>query len=457
MYKKLKKIQRENILNDNLVVVIILLSLPLVFNSLISSIYNIVDAIFVSNIGSIEVASIVFVGSIDNFFKGIPMGIAAGATTLVARHIGSGEYHSAKKYAGNAITITVILALILSFISIFYSKNILILFDATENILNTSNLYFKINMLISVILFFNLIYLGIKSAEGNTKKAMQINCIPIVIKIILNYTFIFIFKGGLLSLSLSTFLAGLIVTIYGVYDLFFSSSSFKLTINELQLDNKILKLLLLISTPIILERMSISFGFTAINSQVLLYGEDVLAAYGITNRINSVSFAAVTAVGTGMSIVISQNLSYGNVDRCREAIRKTFIINIIFSTSLFFISFIFRDYLAGMFTYGKNSNTFEHTINALSTYAVSVIPWAIFQVVMGMFKGTGETKFNLYISLGRIYLLRLPLVWIFVNYFAYLSEYSVWYSVLFSNIITAVISVILYKKKNKRLILYTLE
>lgn len=455
--KNFKKLDRENILNDNIVGLIIMLSLPIVFNSLITAIYNLIDAIFVSRIGAIEVASIVFVGTIDNLFKGIPMGIAAGVTTLVARYIGSGEYETAKKHAGNAITITLIFAMTLSILSVFYSKNILILFDATENIINASNMYFKVNMFISVILFFNLVYLAIKNAQGDTKKAMQINAISIVVKIFLNYIFIFLFKGGILSLCVSTFIAGLIVAIYGIYDLFFSAGTFKLSTKELKLDKKIIKLLLLVSVPIILESMSVSYGFTAINSQVLSFGEDVLAGYGITNRINSVSFGAVTAVGTGLSIVVSQNLSYGNVDRCKDAINKTFIINVVFATILFSLSYIFRDFLAGLFTYGENSTTYEHTINALSTYAISVIPWAIFQVVMGVFKGTGQTKYNLYISLARIYLLRLPLVWIFVNYLTFLAEYSVWYSVLVSNIITAVISLIIYKRSKNKLIMYTVD
>ncbi len=163
--KIIKKLERENILNDNIISLIIMISLPLVFNSLITAVYNLIDAIFVSKIGGNEVSSIVFVGSIDNLFKGIPMGIAAGTTTLVARYIGSGEYSRAKKYAGVAITVTIIMSLMLGMMCLFYSKDILILFDATENIVTTSNLYFKTNMLMSIFLFFNLVYLAIKSAN----------------------------------------------------------------------------------------------------------------------------------------------------------------------------------------------------------------------------------------------------------------------------------------------------
>lgn len=452
-----KKLERENILNDNITKVIIMLSLPIVFNTLITAIYNLIDAIFVSNIGEIEVTSIVFVGSIDNLFKGIPVGISAGATTLVARYIGSSEYEKAKKYAGNSISITIIIAMFLSFVSLFYSKNILHMFDATENIITASNMYFKINMFLSVILFFNLIYLAIKSAEGDTKKAMQVNFISIAIKIVLNFILIYIFNGGLISLCVSTFISGLVVTIYGVYDLFVKENSMKLTLKELKFDYKVLKFLFFVSIPVVIERMSVSFGFTAINSQVLSFGEDVLAAYGITNRIDSLSFGTVTAVGTGLSIVISQNLSFGNLERCKEAIKKTFVINIVFSTVLFLIVFSLRSFFAGLFTFGEESSTYQHTINALSIIGISVIPWSIFQVVIGLFTGMGKTKYNLYVSLARIYLFRLPLVWFFVNYLSSLGAYSIWYSVLISNVITALLSLVLYFKQGKNLSLYTIK
>ncbi len=453
----LKKLDRENILNDDIVKVIILLSLPIIFNTLISSIYNLIDAIFVSHIGEIEVASIVFIGSIDNLFKGIVLGVSAGVTTLVARYIGSNDYDLAKKYAGNAICFVLIVSILLSLASFFYSEDILYFFDATPNIVEASNVYFKINISLYIVLFFNLVYIAVKNAEGNTKVAMQINSISILIKIVLNYVLIYIFDGGLLSLSLSTLISGLIVMFYGIYDLFIKDGDIKLNTSHLKFDRDVLKFLLIVSIPIMVERMSVSYGFTAINKQVLIFGEDVLTAYGITNRINSLAFGTVTSVGTGLSIVISQNLSNNNIDRCREAIRKTFFINILFSIVLFTLVFAFRDFFAGLFNYGESSTAHEHTLNAISVISVSVIAWSVFQVALGVFTGIGRTKYNLYISLIRIYLFRLPFVWFFVTFLPNMGAYSVWYSVLLSNIATAIATLFIYFKNTKKLTLYTID
>ncbi len=451
------KLKRENILNDNLIKVLVYLAIPIIINAFITSVYNLIDAVFVSHIGEIEVTSIVFVGSIANLLKGIPVGVAAGATTLVARHIGNGEYNIARKYAGNAIFFTTLVSIAFAICGLFYSDNILYMFDATDNIVNASSMYFKINLFLSPVMFFNIVYLAIKNAEGDTRKAMNVNFISILIKIVMNYVLIYLLDGEMVSLAISTIFAVSVIGVYGIYDLFIKDGLMKLSVKDLFIENKILKLLLIISVPIAIERMSVSYGFTAINEQVLYFGEDVLAAYGITNRINSFAFGAVAGVGTGLSIIISQNLSVGNIERCKEAIKKGFVVNIIFSIILFVLIFQYKYLFVDLFTFDESAGAYLHTINAVNVITISVIPWSIFQIIIGIFRGTGYTKYGLYISLIRIYLFRLPFVWLFVRFLPQLQEYGVWYSVLLSNIATALISIVIYYFKKDKFKMYTLE
>ncbi len=444
----------ERILNGNLFKVIIYLSLPIMLNTFVVAIYNLIDAIFVSNIGESEVSSIIFVGTLTNLIYAIPQGISVATTTLVARYIGTSDIETAKKYAGNSLSITLIISFIIAILGAIFSKEILIIASATETIINISNMYFKYTLLISPLLFFNLVYFAIKNAKGDTKISMQINIVLIVIKVIINYILIMQLNKGMLSLVFSTFIANFLVSLYAIYDLFYKEKMLKLDVSFLKTTKTVAKIILLVGIPVVLERMSVSFGFASINKQVLYFGEGVLTGYGVANRINSLIFGTVTSVGTALSIIISQNLSNNNIDRCKEAIKISFKINIIFSFLLFCLVYYFRFYLVDLFGFNSQSDAYLHTLSAMQIYTISVVPWAIFQIVMGIFKGTGYTKYTLYISLIRIYLLRLPLAWAFVTFLPNLNEYGIWYSVLASNTLTAVVALAIYYFKNDALKMY---
>ena len=76
---------------------------------------------------------------------------------------------------------------------------------------------------------------------------------------------------------------------------------------------------------------------------------------------------------------------------------------------------------------------------------VSVIPWVIFQTLSGIFQGTGYTVFNMYCHIGRIWFFRVPFIYLFEKVLE-LREYSIWYSMLFSNLCALLFSIFLYKK-----------
>jgi Na+-driven multidrug efflux pump len=257
---------------------------------------------------------------------------------------------------------------------------------------------------------------------------------------------------GIISLAISTFIGSIFVSIYAIYDLFIKNTMMKLSYNKFKFDKKILSLLFIMGIPIILEKSSISFSFIIVNKYILNYGETVLAAYGITNKINSLIFSTVTGFGTGLATIVSQNLGADQAERAREGIKKAFIIAITTSAVIISIILLSKYSIAGLFA-KDDKELLRHTVNAMSVYSISIIPWAVFQVVIGVFEGTGNTKMNLLISIARVYLFRLPLVIILSN-FAMLQEYSIWYAMLLSNIFTGIFALILYLRNYKRLVLY---
>jgi len=444
--------RRELILKGSLWKAILLLAVPVAMNDMIRAAYNLVDTFFVANIGSMEVAAITFVGPINMFVRAVSMGLGVGGTSLIAREIGRGHYKKAKGIAVELLVIAIFLGLLVSGFAFSFSKEILLGASATEEILSVAVMYFKLTALSTVFVFINSAYIAIKRAEGDTLKTMRINMVGMGIKVVISYIMIFRFDMGIRGLAISTIIGTAFVSIYGLYDLFIRKSMLQLTIKGFRFTKHVLSALLLISIPIIIERTSVSFSFILMNKYVIAYGEEVLAGYGITNRVNSMFFATVTGFATGLSPIVSQNLGANDPKRARKAINITYLIAIMVSVVVIIIFLPLRVSIAEVFT-KDNATVLYHTVNAMTVYSISVIPWAVFQVTNGVFQGTGNTKYNLIVSLSRIYLFRIPLVIVFST-MTTMGEYSVWFSMLLSNTLTGFLAWILYRLRFRELKLY---
>lgn len=423
-----------------------LLAVPVVINNFVRSAYNLIDALYVSSIGSTEIAAITFVSPINTLVLALGDGLAIAGTTLIARKIGKAEYNEGKDICTQLFVISIILGVIIACTGFIFSKQLLVFLAATPSLIITANIYFKITVLSAPFSFMNASFLAIKRAQGDTLKAMNVNFVSMLFKAFITYIMIFHMNMGVESLALSTIFSNILVSIYGYYDLFIRDNIMKLSYKGFEMNWEIIFALFIVGLPIVLEKSSVSTGFIMINKQVLSYGEEVLAGYGITNRINSLVFASVTGFGTALATIISQNLGADQSKRAVEAVKKTGYIAL--NTSIVVISFLlyFKVPIARIFSKGDDLILY-HTVNAISVYSISLIPWGIFQVVIGVFQGSGYTKYNLIISLTRLYAFRLPLVIVLSKYFN-IGEYSIWYAMLWSNILTALFSMILYCRIN---------
>lgn len=434
--------RRQRILHGNLLSTIIALTLPVAINNLIVALYNTIDAFFISSKGSISLSSITFIDPIISFFYAVSLGITVAATTIIARKIGEGNFVVAKKNIVQTMLLVVLVGVIIAFFGFLFAEDILRILGATDKIIDVAITYFKIQMIIVPLKFIGDVYLGIKRAEGNNTKAMYVSIISIGLKVILTYIFIYKYNYGVSALAYSTLLSFLFIVIIAVIELFIIKSDFKINFKDLKIDFKVLSPLMLVSLPLIIEKTSLSFSHIIVGIFTVQYSETVLAAYGLTNKFNTILFSTATGFGVALVAIISQNLGNGNVIRAKKAFKTTMGISLLISISLLIVLFSFQKQLVLLFT-KDDIEFYKHTINAMNVYTVSVIPWTIFQVIIGVFQGSGHNIYPLLISIFRLYIFRVPVIYYLSN-FTSLQEYSIWYGMLFANIFTAILAIVLY-------------
>lgn len=443
------KMKEVDILNGNLNQVIWIIIIPIIVTNLIEGLYGIIDSLFVANVGSMAVASVSFVGPIQDTLNAIGTGLTLAGASLIAKLIGRGDGDDARKMTGQLIVIGVSIGTFVSCFTFFMSDFILLRSGITEQLLGDATTYLKITSWGTMLNFIIIIYLAIERANGNTKKASTINLWSLILKIVFSYLLTIVFKWGIVGIGLATLLARGICAVICITALLSKKTDRPITFQHLVLNVKLSKLLLITAIPLIIEKSLISFGFVIINKYVLMFGEPVLAAYGITNKINSVFFKAVSAFGLGLSVIIAQNIGAGNVERAEETIKKVMIYAFLLGVACVLVIVPFRGQIAKMFV-DVSDPTYIHIINSMGVYTAAVMPWAITETVMGIFQGTGYTIYNLIVSVVRIYVLRVPVVIMFCQPFWNLDEYGIWIAMLISNILSAMFSFGLYMATKKK-------
>ncbi len=446
--KKEKKDNREFILEGNLTSVLFKISIPLMINSFIFSAYSFIDGILVAQIGKLELAAVTMIGPFFNVILAISMGLTVGGTTIIGQSVGRGKKEEVINNVVHLLIMTTLIGIIFAFFLIAFSESILRASSATDGIIAVGNTYFKILLLSVPFAFINGSYIAYKSGTGATSTVLKVNLISVMIKLSFSYCFLVIFHKGIDFLAYATFLGQIVITILAFVEIHMNRKKISQVIKMSHLKKEILGKICKVSIPIIIEKSSMSYSFVLINAFVIRYGETVLAAYGSTNRINSLFFTGLSGLGSGLATIVSQNIGNNNKERAYKSFKRAMILSLMISTIFAALILIFRSSFANLFA-RADKELFDHIIDAISVYSVSVIPWGVFQIVIGYFTGTGKTHMNLIITFARLYAFRVPCILIFTQ-FAFMQAYSVWVAMLLSNILTAIFSVILFYIMKKR-------
>ncbi|UJF15709.1 MATE family efflux transporter [Jeotgalibaca sp. MA1X17-3] len=437
----------KEILEGNINKTIIKIASPVAVNNLFFGLYGLVDILFVSQIGALELATIVFIQPIESLFVAIGDGLAIGSTSMIGKEIGAGR--SGKHIMHQLLILAFLIGSISALLVFLFTRPILLLFSIDPSLLEMATTYFRILSFNILLLFMNRAYYGIKRAQGETMGITVVNTTSIIVKLVFLVVTIFVFDLKFAGVLLSTFMGNAVITGFALYDLFINKRIVSKK-DPILIRWDEIKQILTIGFPIMIEKSTMSFGQIIVNKYALAYGVGVLTAFGITNRINSVIFSFLTGFGTGVSILVAQNLGAKNYERVKKFVNQSFIISCTLAFSTISILIIFRTPVAALFT-NQDSEVLRHTVNAITVYSVSAIPWAAMQIVIGYFQGTGQTKFNLMISFSRLYVFRIPIIFILTQ-ISSLGEYSVWLGMLISNTLVAIFGYFFLRKKQMELL-----
>lgn len=441
----LKK-RQESILNGNMYRTILALSFPIMINNLIQTLYNLVDGLWISKIGSVEFASTSFVWPINFLFISLGMGFAIAGTSILSQLLGAGEKEKANKYASQLIVLSIILGIVLTGIGLLLSKPIIRLMGVQDEILYFGDLYLKITLLDLPFMFLFSIFNAVMNSQGNTVLPTVLNAISAILSAILNPILMFTFNMGVAGAAVSTVVAKAILAITGLIILFKGNTAIKPNFKNFKFDKDIIVNSVKIALPASIGQSGSAMGFLVLNTFIVSYGTSTMAAYAMVNRVTSLVMQPAMGIGTSLVSIVGQNLGANNLARAKEGFSKSITVTSVIGVLGGILLVVFRDPIVNFFMQSKDDmKVIEQGITYMVIMSFSMPLMGIFSVLQGLFQGSGHTKYAMSMEIGRLWFVRLPMILLF-KYFSSMNEIGIWLSMSSSNLIICIYGYLIYKR-----------
>lgn len=340
---------------DNITKLLFAFAMPCVISSLINSIYNIVDQIFIGKgVGTLGNAATNVLFPLIIILSATSGLIGNGGAANLSLKLGEGNKKEAAKTVGGVIVTTIITALVLTVLSYVLLPQMIYWFGSTDNVYPYALDYGRI---IVLGIPFLVIYSSINNiirADGSPKYSMIMLVIGAVINIILDPIFIIGFKmgvkGGAIATVIGEFISFVLAIIY-----LFRIKSVKLTKEDFKIDKNILKILSLGLSSFITQA-TVLVLFIFMNNMMTklgassIYGSDIpLSVYGIISKVNSIYISIVIGISIGAGPIIGFNYGAGNKDRVKEVLKKVLIVNFTIGIIINILFILFPENIASIF------------------------------------------------------------------------------------------------------------
>ncbi|GLS91177.1 MATE family efflux transporter [Psychromonas marina] len=418
---------------------------PMMLSGFVTTSYGFVDMIFASRLGSVEVAAIAFVAPLFMMLQALSMGMIRGGVSIAATLLGQKENEEASAYATQLRFIILLLSILFSIPGFFLLPTILSSVGLSDELYEQSVIYSRILFLsIPLRLMFQL-YISFFKSQGKMKIISAVSIFGIFCNAIMNAIFIYLFDFEIDGLAYATLLTAAIQISIVYY--FYKKEQHEFEPNWRTPARfskvKIWKRLLTVGLPLSLSQASSQFGFVVLNIFIVQYGHQAVAAFAIGNRIHSLLFSPAKEIGSGLIPLIAQNWGRGSIERVRETIKLGIIYSVVFGFAAALIIQVIK-YPIAKFLTEDDPVTYQNVINYVSLVGWTVIAWSIFHTLQGIFNSFQKTLFSLAIDVVRLWGLRIPGILLFYQFLPSVEEYGIWYTMFFSNTITALFAIVYF-------------
>jgi len=410
---------------------LILLSIPMVLEMSMESIFTIVDIFFVSKLGSDATSIVGLTESLLTLVYAFGIGFAISATAIVSRRIGEKEPRKAANAAFQAMLVAGAVSLLISIVGILFSDSLLRIMGASDEAIANHGGYTKLMLGGNITIMFLFILNGVYRGAGDAAIALRVLIISNLINIILDPLLIFgvgpFPELGVTGAAVATNIGrGVGVTIQ-LYTLFSGNSRIRLFLKDLKPDLSQIVSYLKLSSAGIFQLIIGTTSWVAMVRIISEFGSVAVAGYTIGIRIIIFAILPSAGLSNAAATLVGQNLGAGKPKQAERSVWSTGIANAIFLGIIGLILVIWPEPVIRLLV--QQTDVVAKSVECLRIVSIGFISYGFGMVLVNSLNGAGDTLTPMYINIFCFWLLEIPLAYLLAIKFG-MQERGVYYAIV---------------------------
>ncbi len=393
---------------------LVLLAIPMVLETVLESVFAVVDVFFVARLGADAVATIALTETLETLVYAVSLGLGIGVTATVARRIGEKDPDGAARVAVQAIVLGVLVAIGIALVGVTQAPRLLALMGGSEAVQAVGAPFTRVimggNVAVLLLFLINAIFRG----AGDAAIAMRSLWIANAFNIVLGPCLIFGFgpfpQLGLVGAAIGTTTGRSIGVLYQLTQLARTDGRIVIRREHLSIDWAVMGRLLRISGSGILQMLIGMTSWIGLVRVVATFGSSVLAGYGIAIRV--VVFALLPAWGlsNAAATMVGQALGALKPDRAERAVWLAGRYAVVVLGGVGFVFAALAGPIVAIFT--REPDVASVGTTCLRVVSVGFVFWAYGMTLSSAFNGAGDTWTPTWLGLFCFWLWEVPLAWV---------------------------------------------
>lgn len=422
---------------------IMMLAIPVVINSFLQTMYNLTDTFWLGKLGTSELAAINLVTPVQNIVQNFGSGLTVAGAVLVSQYFGAKRYEDAKSMANQIFACAMIFSVVCAIMINLLTPGIVVWLGADESTRINAIRYLSLVILDMPFLYTVNMFQSINQAQGDTVKPMLLNLTGICINLILDPVLMVVFELGVSGAALATVFAKFVPAVIAFVVLTNKNKLIHLDLRKLKFEKEKLKNILIIGLPTAIGGSTMQFGFLLMSKSVYKYGTQAMAAYGIGNKVNGLISLPSNGIGSAVATIVGQNVGAGKLDRAKRGHNISMCISVGFLAVGGFILSRMPISTSIVRIFSRDPEVVAMAAEFLSIMAFWCFSNGVYNSTMGLFQGSGHTEVTMIVDASRLWIFRFATLYVCEELLG-LGVRSIWYSVVVSNGISAVLLFAVY-------------
>lgn len=424
------------------------MSVPMMLSMLIQSLYNIVDSIYVSRLGTDALTAVSLAYPLQNAIVSVAVGTGVGISSAISIHLGAGDQEKADRAATLGIALTVFHCILFVIAGIFITRPFLSLFTDNPAVLEDACDYTYIVLCLSFGALLQIALEKIFQSIGQMKITMYLLIVGCVINIILDPILIF----GLLGFPAMGTAGAAIATVIGQISAFLlyiavyvrKSYAVHIRLRHLKPDIRLIGQIYSVGIPSSIMMLLPSMLISVLNRILASFSEVYVAVLGVYFKLQTFIYMPANGIVQGMRPIIGYNYGAGEIQRVRKTIRYSLLCAAAIMLLGTLLALLIPRQILSLFD--ADPELMDAGITALRIISLGFLVSSLGVICSGTFEALGNGRNSLIISLLRQFVITIPLSFLLSHFF---GPAGVWVSFPAGEICASVAAVFLLKTYKK--------